>query len=171
MPKLASGIGKSKSYSVKSNFKHHFSLVNQRGRRIPIHIQADAENEPKKLIEEGRIRKLDSCCEQFYISPIVITVKLELDSKVLNRAVLKNKYQLNECLIDSISQEITNNTADGQPWFTTIDLKYAYSQIPLHPDTAKHCNFILVIGEATGTYRFLNGFYGLLICLQNFSKH
>ena len=66
-----------------------------------------------------------------------------------------------ECLIDSLSQEITNNTVQGQAWFKTIDWKYAYSQIPLHPDTAKHCNFNLVPGEATGTYRFLTGFYGL----------
>ena len=42
-----------------------------------------------------------------------------------------------ECLIDSLSQEITNNTVKEQAWFTTIDLKYAYSQIPLHRETAK----------------------------------
>ena len=64
-----------------------------------------------------------------------------------------------ECLIDSISNEITNNTVEGQACFTTIDLKYAYSQIPLHPDTVKHCNFNLVCEEITGTYQFLTGFY------------
>ena len=75
-----------------------------------------------------------------------------------------------ECRIDSISQEITNKTVEGQAWFTTIDLKYAYSQIPLHPDTAKHLNFNLVSGESTGTYRFLTGFYGLTEMPAKFQK-
>ena len=75
-----------------------------------------------------------------------------------------------DCLTESISQEITSNKADGQAWFTTIDLKYAYSQIPLHQDTAKHCNFNLVSGEATVTYRFLTGFYGLTYMPAEFQK-
>ena len=75
-----------------------------------------------------------------------------------------------ECLIDSSSQDITNNTADGQAWSTTIDLKYAYSQTPLHPDTAKHCNFNLVSGEARRTYRFQTGFYGLTDMPAEFQK-
>ena len=140
-----------------------------RGRRVPIHIQADVENELQRLIDKGHIKNLDSCSEQFYISPIVITVKryksqkLALDSKLLNRTTLKNKCQMQniECPVDSLSQEITNNTVEGQICFRTIDLKYAYCQIPLHPDTAKRCNFNLVSGEATGTYRFLTGLYGL----------
>ena len=75
-----------------------------------------------------------------------------------------------DCLINSISQEITNNTADEKAWFTTIDLKYAYSQIPLHPDTTQHCKFNLVSGEATGTYRFLTGFYCLTDMPAEFQK-
>ena len=54
--------------------------------------------------------------------------------------------------------------------FTTIDIKYAYSQILLHSDTAKHCNLNLVSGEAIGTYQFLNGFYGLTDMPAEFQK-
>ena len=42
-----------------------------------------------------------------------------------------------------------------------LDLKYAYSQLKLAADTAKQCNFNIVGGKATGTYKFLTGFYGL----------
>ena len=42
-----------------------------------------------------------------------------------------------------------------------IELNYAFSQIPLHKDTQKHCNFNIPGGNATGTFRFINGFYGL----------
>ena len=65
-------------------------------------------------------------------------------------------------LMNTISKkisEIKNNT--GTLFFSEIDLKYAYSQIPLHKDTQKHCNFKILGGNATGTYRYINGFYGL----------
>ena len=51
--------------------------------------------------------------------------------------------------------------AAGTLLFTVQDLKYAYSQLKLTQQTAKLCNFNIVGGEATGTYRFLTGFYGL----------
>ena len=51
-----------------------------------------------------------------------------------------------------------------------IDLKYAYSQIPLDNSIAKHCNFSILGGKATGTHRFLNGFYGLTDMPATFQK-
>ena len=45
-------------------------------------------------------------------------------------------------------------------YFSKIDRKYAYSQLPLHTDTQKHCNFNIQGGNETGNYRFKNGFYG-----------
>ena len=52
-------------------------------------------------------------------------------------------------------------TQEGKIYFSKIDLKYAYSQLPLHPVTQKHCNFNILGGNDTGTNKFLNGFYGL----------
>ena len=66
-----------------------------------------------------------------------------------------------DCLIDSISQQISSPSAEGPAWFSTLDQKYAYSLFPLHADTAKHCSFNIVGGDTTGTYRFLTGFHGL----------
>ena len=61
-------------------------------------------------------------------------------------------------------------TTEGTLYFSKEDLKYAYSQLPLHPDTQKHCNFNILGGSATGTYRFLNGFYGLTDLPATFQK-
>ena len=61
-------------------------------------------------------------------------------------------------------------TTEGTLYFSKIDLKYAYSQLPLHPETQKHCNFNILGGNATGTYRFLNGFYGLADLPATFQK-
>ena len=67
-----------------------------------------------------------------------------------------------DCLMDSIAQTITQSSDEGEVLFSTIDLRYAYSQLPLDEDTAKQCNFNIIGGKATGTYRFNNGFYGLM---------
>ena len=49
-------------------------------------------------------------------------------------------------------------------------MKYAYSQLKLTAETAKQCNFNIIGGQATGTYRFLTGFYGLADKLAEFQK-
>ena len=135
-------------------------------------------NELKKLSQQGHIEKLQECSDKNYISPIVITVKkdksvkLALDSKILNKSIHKNKYQMPniDSLIDSNSQHINDSNQGENKYFSTIDLKYAYSQLNLHPDTARHCNFNIICGDATGTYRFKTGFYGLTDMPAEFQK-
>ena len=46
-----------------------------------------------------------------------------------------------EMFIDSKPHHFTD-TRNSQPAnFSTVELKYAYSQLQLHKGTAKHCNF------------------------------
>ena len=77
-----------------------------------------------------------------------------------------------ETLLDSISQIITvyKTEPSDKFHFSTIDLKYAYSQLNLHPDTAKNCNFSIVSGDMTGTYRFKTDFCGLSDMLAELQK-
>ena len=147
-------------------------------RRVPINLQPRVSAELEKLQTEGHIEKLSSCSDEHFISPIVITVKkdqsikLALDSKVLNKAIHKNKYQMPniDMLIDTISQHLTNTQNSQQTHFTTLELKYAYSQLKLHHDTAKDCNSNIICGESTGTYRFKTDFYGLTDMPAEFQK-
>ena len=75
-----------------------------------------------------------------------------------------------DMLIDTISQHLTN-TQNGQlAYFTTLDLKYAYSQLKLHHDTAKHCSFNIICGESTGNYKFKTRFYGYTDMPAEFQK-
>ena len=74
-------------------------------------------------------------------------------------------------LVDAVALYITQRKdSPGTFWFSKIDLKYAYSQIPLDNSIAKHCNFSILGGKATGTYKFLNGFYGLTDMPATFQK-
>ena len=49
-------------------------------------------------------------------------------------------------------------------------MKDLYSVLKLDPETSLHCNFNIVIGESTGTYRFITGFYCLTDMPAAFQK-
>ena len=74
-----------------------------------------------------------------------------------------------DSLIQTISQTLSTAPQETA-YFTTLDLQYAYSQLKLHSDTARHCNFNIVSGDMTGTYRFKTGFYGLTDMPAEFQK-
>ena len=128
----------------------------------------ESKRNSEKLIDQKHIIKLDKCSDKKIISPIVITVKkdqtvkLALDSKKINKYIHKNKYQMPNInlLLDTIAQ-VMKSDKSNQILFTTIDLRYAYSQIPLDKSTREQCNFSLIGGNATATYQFQTGIYGL----------
>ena len=144
---------------------------------MPVHIQDKVGVEIQKLIHEGHIVKLNKCTSKHFISPIVITakkdgsVKLAMDAKPLNDQIRKNQYQMPNLLelLDSAAQIITSDKV-GDVWFTSLDLKYAFSQIPLCAEVSCQCKFNIVCGEQTGTYRFKTGFYGLTDIPKEFQK-
>ena len=101
------------------------------------------------------------------------SVKTALDSKELNDAIHKNKYQKQSIdhLLDAVATYISQRSnQNGTFYFSKIDLKYAISQIPLDPELQKHCNFNIFGGKSPGTYRLLNGFYGLTDMPATFQK-
>ena len=61
--------------------------------------------------------------------------------------------------IDMI-QNLNTTASQETAYSSTLDLKYAYSQLNLDLETARHCNVNIISGERTSTYRFITGFYG-----------
>ena len=122
--------GISKNHIVSSKFKYPLCPIQEKGRRIPIHIQDKVEKEIEKLLTEGHITKLDKCTSDCFIAPIVITkkkddsIKLAMDAKPINRQLFKNKYQMPNVdeLIDGVSQIVTENKK-GTLYFSVLDLK------------------------------------------------
>ena len=178
-PHLCTRLGRSKNHMAKSTFKEKFTPTQHKGRRVPLHLLEWVEQELEKLFEDKQIKRLEKCSDEYFISPVVITVKkdksvkIALDSKELNDAIHKNKYQMQSIdhLIDAVANYVSELSTDqGTFYFSEIKLKYAYSQIPLDPQLQKHCNFNILGGKATGTYRFLNGFYGLADMPAAFQK-
>ena len=163
---------------MKSKFHRKFTAKHQKGRRVPINLHPKVTIELDFLQKEGNIERLFSCSDELFISPIVFkvkkdqSIKLALDSKVLNKLIHKNNYQMPniEMLTDSISQDITNTKNVQIAYFSTQYPKCANRQLQLHKDTAKLYNFNIIYGEPTGTYKIKTGFYGLTGMPAEFQK-
>ena len=98
------------------------------------------------------------------------SVKIALDARALNESIAKDKYQMPNLdnLIDMIAEELEKS--EGEAWYSSVDMTYAYGQIPLHELTKRHCNFQIVGGKSTGTYRFTTGYYGLTVMPTELQK-
>ena len=153
---------------MKTQFFPNGTPIQKKGRRFAIHLQERVETKLNKLIDRKQVVKLDKCSDKQFISPIVITfkkdqtAKLALDSKKNYKIIHKNKHQMPniKLLLDNIAQTIKYDTNE-QTLFSSLELRYAYSQITLDKKTREQCNFSLIGGNATGTYQFQTSFYGL----------
>ena len=142
--------------------------MQQKGRRIPIHLQKAVTKEIKKLMTAGHLIRVNNIKQDNFISPTVITVKkdnsvkLAMDARILNDNTIKRKAQMPnlEELLGQVSMAISKDE-DKPLYISTIDLEYAFGQVKLHPDTSKHCNIAIIGGDSTGYYQFKKGFYGL----------
>ena len=167
--------GRSKNFIINTYFNEPIKPIQVKGNRILIHLLPKVKLCIDQLLRDGHIEKLSRCSEDCFISPIVITakregsIKLALNSKLLNKQIFRNRYQMPNLfeLIDNVAVTISGHE-ENKIWFSSIDLKYAYSQIPLSKKTSDQCNFNIVGGDVTGSYRFKTGFYGLGDMLNEF---
>ena len=172
-PKLFIRQGKVNNYQIKINLKPESKVTQQKGRRISIQLQKSVDDEIRRLLKEGHIEKIDEIKDNVFIQPTVITVKKDRSVKIAlyarapNQAIDKDKYQMPNLdnLLDMVAEKL--DTEEGGAWFSSVDTTYAYGQIPLQ-FTAKQCNFQIIGGESTGTYRFVTGFYGLSVMPTEF---
>ena len=152
-------------------------ITQQKGRRVPVQLQEVVQEEIERLLEEGHIEKVNEVTDKQFIQPVVITVKkdksvkIALDARALNNEIVKDKYQMPnlEHLVDLVAQQLDNKEQE-KALYTSLHMRYAYGQVPLEEETAKHCNFQIIGGKAIGTYRFITGFYGLTIMPTEFQK-
>ena len=125
---------------------------------------------------EGHIERVEKIQDNVFIQPTVITVKKDksvktaLDARGLSESMPEDKYQMPnlEHLIDMIAEKLDKE--NGEAWYSSVDMTYAYGQVPLHELTKKHCNFQIVGRKSTGTYRFSTGYYGLTVMPTEFQK-
>ena len=121
--------------------KSEAKVSQQKGRRIPIQLQKAVDDEI--ILKEGHIEKIDEIKDDVFIQPTVITVKkdrsvkIALDACALNQAIGKDKYQMPNLdnLLDMVAEKL--DIEEGEALFSSVDMTYAYGQVPLHQLTAK----------------------------------
>ena len=53
-------------------------------------------------------------------------------------------------MYQSIAQNLNKIDSSYTAYFSNLDLQYAYNQLNLLPETARHCNFNVINGDLTG---------------------
>ena len=86
-PQLCTHLGRSKNYMAKSTFKENFIPTQHKGRRVLLHLLERVDQELEKLMEDKQITRVEKCSDEYFISPVLKTlkkdksVKIALDSK------------------------------------------------------------------------------------------
>ena len=135
--------GKLIGHEVKIEFKPHAKITQQKGRRVPIQLQDAVQKEIERLLHEGHLERVTEVTDKQFIQPIIITVKrdksvkIALDARALNKEVVKDKYQMPnlEHLVDMVAEQLDTEN-EGIAWYTSLDMQYAYGQVPLNKETA-----------------------------------
>ena len=146
-PELFKRNGRRKNHQVKFNLKSDAKISRQKGRRIPIQLQNAVDAEIKRLLKDGHIEKINDIKDDVFIQPTVITVKKVLSVKIaeearaLNQAIDKDKYQMPNLdnLLGMVAVKL--DSENGEACYSSVEVTYAYGQVPLHSLTAKHCKF------------------------------
>ena len=130
-----------------THFHEPLKPIQLKGRQVPLHLLDSVKTELSRSKDEGRIKKLENCGGDRFISPIVIickkdkSIKLALDSKFINKQFTRLSTKCRIFKLQVIPFE-----------------KCVYA---MDKFTSKQCNFSIVGGDITGTYQFLTGFCGL----------
>ena len=69
--------GRSKNYLINTYFNEPIKPIQVKGKRIPIHLLPKVKLCIDQLLRDGHIEKLSRCSEDCFISPIVITAKMD----------------------------------------------------------------------------------------------
>ena len=137
-PDLFENIETLKDAEINIQLKPGHYPVKQKARPVPLNLQKDVGRELERLIKSGHLEKINTLGEDYFVSPVVMTVKsdksvkIALDSRKLNDSCIKMRPHMPnmEELLNQISVEITRDRK-LQLFISTIDLDYAYGQMKL----------------------------------------
>ena len=109
--------GRSKNFIVNTYFNEPIKPIQVKGKHIPIHLLLKVKLCIDQLLRDGHIEKLSRFSENCFISPIVITakrdgsIKLGLNSKLLNKQIFRNRYQMPNLfeIIDNVAVTISGH--------------------------------------------------------------
>ena len=134
----------------------------QKLRRVPISLRAKVSQELQRLVDEDIIEPVD---RSEWVSNMVVVqkpngdIRLCLDLRELNRSIVTDKYPLPHT--EEVFLEM-----QGCQFFSIIDLKQAFLQLPLHASSKQLTAFI----THDGLFQFKRTPFGLASAPSAFQK-
>ena len=142
-PEVFTGLGKIKNRQIKLKINPEVKPVVQPVRRPPFGLRKKVEMKINQLLEADIIEKVEEPSE--WVSPIVVVpksneeVRVCVDMRRVNEAVMRERHPIPT--VDETLQEMTQSKV-----FSKIDLKEAYHQLELHPDSRPITTFVTHCG-------------------------
>ncbi|XP_051784491.1 uncharacterized protein K02A2.6-like [Erpetoichthys calabaricus] len=160
--KNAHTLGVTDRFIHKVKLRHEVIPVQQKLRRLPFSVREAVSKELKRLEQEDIIEKTDSSP---WVSPLVVikkksgAIRLCVDLRGPNKAVVIDSHPLPH--IEEVFTQLR-----GAKMFSTIDLRNAYHQVPLHEDSRDITAFI----THDGLFHFKRVPYGLASAPSAFQR-
>ena len=158
-----SGIGKFPGKPYKIHLKADAIPVTYPPRRVPKRLQERLKNTLDRLEKANIISKSEGPTE--WQHPLVIVEKTDtnlrlcLDPKHLNEQIMDDKFQIPK--IEEMCDDLAN-----KKYYSIVDLRESFYQIPICTESAKLCTF----GTCFGSYKFERLPFGIKIASEVFQK-
>lgn len=154
---------KFKNIQVNITIDDNVQPVSQPYRRIPIPLEEKVNDKIKELIDKDIIEEVDKSSK--WVSPIVPVLKdngeirICVDMRRANKAILRENHPLPT--IDTILPKMRNAKL-----FSKLDIKDAFHQLELHPDSRHITTFI----TNKGLFRYKRLMFGIKCAPEVFQK-
>jgi hypothetical protein len=164
-PKLFNGVGKLKDHQVKLFIDESVKPVAQMNRRIPFHLQTAVEKELKQMLADDIIEPVTGPVS--WVSPLVIVnkprqpgkIRICVDNRAANTAILRQRHVM-PTLDDLIHQ------LNGSRMFSKLDLRHAFLQLELEPNS----RYITTFSSHIGLFRYKRLNFGLSVSSELFQS-
>lgn len=157
-------LEKLKGIQVKIPIDETVKPVAQNLRRVPYNLKSKVEEQINKLLEADIIEAVEGPSE--WVSNIVLVPKpgkqdyrLCVDMRIANKAIVRERHQLPT--IEETFQEL-----EGAQIFTKLDVKWAFHQLELSPES----RLITTFSTHMGLFRYKRLMFGIKNGPEKFQK-
>ncbi|KAK6192673.1 hypothetical protein SNE40_004107 [Patella caerulea] len=157
------GFGKLKDFQLTIPINREETPVISSLRRVPYHLRDRLEKKLDELENLDIIEKVDS--PSAWVSPVVVVpkgqndIRLCVDMRLPNKAVQSIRHPIPT--IDEVLQDMNQSNI-----FSRLDIKWAYHQIELAPESREITTFI----THKGLYRYKRLMFGISCAPEMYQK-